>query len=131
MQTYDWYQTLIKPEWAPPAWLFGPVWTVLYIIIAISFGYVFYLFTKGRIPFRVLLPFILNLVFNFAFTPLQFGLQNNLLAAIDIVLVLITLGWALYAIHRFAPWVTYVNIPYFLWVSFATVLQFTITYLNF
>lgn len=130
METYNWYQTLIKPEWAPPAWLFGPVWSVLYTIIAITFGYVFYLYFKGVIPFMVLLPFILNLVFNAAFTPIQFGLQNNLLATIDIFLVLGTLLWALYVIYPHAPYVTYANIPYLLWVSFATVLQVTVTYLN-
>lgn len=130
METYNWYQTLIKPEWAPPAWLFGPVWSVLYTIIAITFGYVFYLYFKGVIPFMVLLPFILNLVFNAAFTPIQFGLQNNLLATLDIFLVLGTLLWALYVIYPYAPYVTYANTPYLLWVSFATVLQATITYLN-
>jgi tryptophan-rich sensory protein len=130
MRTYNWYQTLIRPTWAPPSWIFGPVWSVLYILIAGSFGYVGYLFFKGVIPFIVLLPFILNLVFNFAFTPLQFGLQNNLLAAIDIVLVLGTLIWLMRAIFPYAPWVTYINIPYLLWVSFATILQLTVTYLN-
>lgn len=130
METYNWYSTLIKPEWAPPSWLFGPVWSVLYLIIAISFGYVAYKYFKGAIPFLVLLPFILNLVFNFAFTPLQFGLQNNLLAAIDILLVLGTIIWAGIVIYPLIPWVVYVNIPYLLWVSFASVLQLTITYLN-
>ncbi len=131
MPTAEWYQTLIKPEWAPPAWLFGPVWSVLYTIIFFSFGYVSYLYFKNVIPFFVLLPFILNLIFNFAFTPLQFGLQNNLLATVDILLVLGTLIWALTVIYRHAPLVSYVNIPYFLWVSFATILQLNITYLNF
>lgn len=130
MNTSEWYQNLIRPDWAPPAWIFGPVWSVLYSIIAISFGYVFYLFLKGTIPFIILLPFILNLIFNFAFTPLQFGLQNNILAAIDIILVLGTLIWLMYSIHSYVPWVTYINIPYLLWVSFATVLQLTVTYLN-
>lgn len=130
MTTYLWYQTLVKPDWAPPSWLFGPVWTILYAIIAISFGYVGYAYIRGAIPFVILLPFILNLAFNFAFTPLQFGLQNNFLAAIDILLVLGTLIWALLVIHPYAPWVTYINIPYLLWVTFATVLQLTITYLN-
>lgn len=131
MEMNTWYQELIRPEWAPPAWLFGPVWSVLYAIIAISFGYVVYLYFKGVIPFAVLLPFILNVIFNLAFTPLQFGLQNNVLAAIDILLVLATLIWALYVIYQYAPMVTYANIPYVLWVSFATVLQLNITYLNF
>ncbi len=128
--TYNWYSELIKPTWAPPSWLFGPVWSVLYLIIFISFGYVFYKAWTGSIPPIVVVPFILNLIFNFAFTPLQFGLQNNLLAAIDILLVLVTLGLALYFIFPHYAWVTYVNIPYFLWVSFATVLQLTVTYLN-
>ena len=130
MNTYSWYQTLVKPAWAPPSWVFGPVWSVLYTVIAISFGYVIYLYFKGVIPFFVLLPFILNLIFNFAFTPLQFGLQNNVLASIDILLVFGTLAWALYVIFEHVPLVTYVNIPYLAWVSFATVLQLTITYLN-
>lgn len=130
MSAYNWYQTLIKPAWAPPSWLFGPVWSVLYAIIAVSFGYVTYLYFKGTIPFIVLLPFILNLLFNLAFTPLQFGLQNNLLAAIDIILVLGTIVWAGIAIYPYVSWVVYANIPYFLWVLFATVLQLTITYLN-
>lgn len=130
MEEVSWYQTLIKPDWAPPAWLFGPVWTVLYIIIAISYGYVIYLFTQKRIPFAVLAPFLLNLIFNVAFSPIQFGLQNNILALIDIVLVDATLIWALWAIYKYARWVTLVNIPYLLWCLFATVLQITITILN-
>ncbi len=130
METYSWYKELIKPEWAPPSWVFGPVWSILYTIIAASFGYVIYLYFKGTLPFIVLLPFLLNLVFNFVFTPLQFGLQSNLLAAIDIIFVLGTLIWALYVVYPYVPWVTYINIPYLLWVLFATVLQLTITYLN-
>jgi tryptophan-rich sensory protein len=127
---YNWYQTLIKPSWAPPSWLFGPVWTVLYAIIAVTFGTVFYKAVTGKLPWIVALPFALNLVFNFAFTPLQFGLKNNLLAAIDIVFVLGTLIWALVAIWPHLRWVAYANIPYLLWVSFATILQLTVTYLN-
>lgn len=128
MQT--WYAQLIKPTWAPPAWLFGPVWTGLYIIIAVTFGYIFWLFLKKKIPFKVLLPFILNLVFNFSFTPIQFGLQNNLLAMFDILLVLATLIWGLIAISRYNKLVSFANIPYLIWVAFATVLQITITILN-
>lgn len=133
MNTYDWYSQLLKPEWAPPSWLFGPVWSVLYTVIAISFGTVFYhVFTK-RLSWKVGLPFALNIVCNLAFTPLQFGLKNNLLAAIDITLVLSTLVWALLVLWRTTPslrWITYSNIPYLAWVFFATSLQFTITFLN-
>lgn len=130
MQTYTWYQQLIKPSWAPPSWLFGPVWTVLYILIAISYGAVFYKVATKQLPLAVALPFALNLIFNFAFTPIQFGLQNNYLAALDIVLVLGTLIWALVAVYPYVKWVALANIPYLAWVSFATVLQLTITYLN-
>ncbi len=130
METYDWYQTLTKPFFAPPAWVFGPVWSVLYLIIAGSFGYVSYLFFTKRIPFVVLLPFLLNLFFNLIFTPLQFGLKNLPLASLDILLVLSTLVWAMWAIFPIARWVAYVNIPYLLWVSFATVLQLSITWMN-
>jgi tryptophan-rich sensory protein len=130
MNRYNWYSQLIKPSWSPPAWIFGPVWTFLYILIAISFGKVFLMFFQKKVSFIVILPFILNLIFNFAFTPLQFGLKNNLLAAVDVILVLGTLIWAIIAIYPHARWVAYIQIPYLFWVSFATVLQLTITYLN-
>lgn len=130
MNNYNWYSQVIKPNWAPPAWLFGPVWTFLYILIFISFGKVAIMFWQKQISFLILLPFVLNLIFNFAFTPIQFGLQNNLLAALDIILVLGTLIWAMIVIYPYAHWITYIQIPYLLWVSFATVLQFTVTYLN-
>jgi benzodiazapine receptor len=127
------YAELIKPFWSPPSWLFGPVWTVLYAIIAVSFGTVFYKAVSGKLAWMVALPFALNLLFNFAFIPLQFGLKINLLAAIDILLVVGTLIWALYAVWHASPelhWVVYANIPYLLWAAFATCLQLTITYLN-
>lgn len=142
MNTFTWYQQLIKPSWAPPSWLFGPVWTVLYIIIAVTFGAVFYKAFTKQLPWIVALPFALNLFFNFAFTPIQFGLKNNLLASLDILLVLSTLIWAFFATYSFGlkvhiqtgvptlAWIIYFNIPYLLWVSFATILQITITYLN-
>lgn len=130
MNSYNWYQQIIKPFWSPPAYLFGPVWTFLYILIVISFGKVFLMAWQKQIGLLVALPFILNLIFNFAFTPIQFGLKNNFLAAIDVLLVLGTLIWAMAAIWPHAKWVAYIQIPYLFWVSFATVLQLTITYLN-
>ena len=133
MDTTTWYAQLIKPAWAPPSWLFGPVWTVLYAIIAVSYGTVFYKAFTGKLPWLVALPFALNLIFNLAFTPIQFGLKNNLLATVDILLVVGTLVWALVAVWQASPdlrWVVYANIPYLLWGTYATGLQITITYLN-
>ena len=128
--TTNWYSHLIKPTWAPPSWLFGPVWTFLYILIVISFGRVFQMAWQGTVGFIIILPFILNIIFNLAFSPIQFTLQNNYLAALDILLVLGTLIWAMIVIYPYASWITYVQIPYLVWVSFATVLQLTVTLLN-
>lgn len=129
-RSYQWYSALTKPSWAPPSWLFGPVWTVRYILIAISFGSVFRMAFLKQIPLIVVLPFVLNLIFNIAFTPIQFGLKNLPLAALDVLLVLITLIWAMVAIYPYAKWIMWMQVPYVLWVSFATVLQLTVTYLN-
>ena len=126
----EWYQQLIKPSWAPPSWVFGPVWTILYFIIFLTFGYAFWLFLKVKISFIILLPFILNLIFNFLFTPIQFGLKSNVLASFDIVLVLVTLIWFMIAIFPHSKWIAYLNIPYLVWVLFATFLQLNITFLN-
>lgn len=133
MNTYNWYSQLIRPSWSPPSWLFGPVWTFLYAIIVVTFGTVFYKTITGKLSWLVALPFALNLLFNFIFTPVQFGLKNNLLASVDILLVVGTLVWAMIVLWYAAPdlrWVVYANIPYLLWGTFATCLQLTITYLN-
>ena len=133
MNTYNWYSQLIKPTWAPPSWLFGPVWAVLYVLIAMTYGTVFYKAIAGKISWMVALPFVLNLIFNLAFTPIQFGLKNNLLATLDILLVVGTLIWAFVSVWHASPdlrWVVYANIPYLLWGTFATGLQISITLLN-
>lgn len=133
MDTLNWYAQLIKPTWAPPSWLFGPVWTVLYAIILVTYGTVFYKAFTKQIPWMVAVPFALNLVFNLLFTPIQFGLKNNLLASLDILLVVGTLVWALYTIWHAVPelrYIVYANIPYLLWGTFATCLQLSITFLN-
>lgn len=127
------YSQLIKPTWAPPSWVFGPVWAILYAIIIVSFGAIFYKAFTRQISWMIALPFALNLLFNFAFTPIQFGLVNNFLASIDILLVVGTLIWGLYTVWHGVPelrWVVYANIPYLLWGTFATTVQLAITYLN-
>jgi benzodiazapine receptor len=130
MNTSTWYEELIKPSWAPPNWLFGTVWSVLYVFIFISFGAVFYQWINGKLSWMVVLPFVLNICFNIAFSPIQFGLRNNLLAAIDITLILATIIWAMIAIWPYMKWVALMQIPYLVWVCIATTLQFSITYLN-
>lgn len=120
----------IQPSWAPPAWVFGPVWSVLYALIFISFGFVFYKVFQGELPRIVALPFVINLVANFSFTPVQFGLNNLPLASIVIMVVLGSIIWSMWTIWPYHKWVALLQIPYLLWVCFATALQFTITYLN-
>ena len=126
----EWYEQLLKPSWAPPAKVFGPVWTVLYLLISVSFGAVLYRCASGQMALVVGLPFALNLVFNLAFTPLQFGLRNNVLAAVDVLLIFSTLVWALWTIRPILFWVVLANVPYLLWVTFAAVLQLNITVMN-
>lgn len=124
------YETWVQPFFAPPSWVFGPVWSVLYVIIAISYGWVFYKVFQGDLPKMVAVPLVINLVANFSFTPVQFGLQNLLLASVVILIVLGTILWSMWAMWPHEKMFVYAQIPYLLWVSFATVLQLSITYLN-
>lgn len=129
-ENYVWYKKLDKPSWAPPAKLFGPIWTILYIFIAVSYGYIGYQFFAKGMHFFLVLPFLLNLIFNFAYTPIQFKLRNIRLATLDILLVLLTLVWALASVYPFIHWIAWINIPYLVWVCFAAILQIEIAILN-
>lgn len=134
------YRKLHKPSWAPRLSVFRPVWIMLYIIIAFTYGYVFYLYINGVATGDLVLPFILNLIFNFAFTPIQFRMKNNFLAFIDILLVLATIIWFMIITYQYSTaaghinpdirYIIYFNIPYLLWVAYATILQFSITIKN-
>lgn len=124
------YETWVQPFFAPPSWIFGPVWSVLYLIIAVSYGWVFYKIFQGDIPKLVAVPLVINLVANLSFTPVQFGLQNLPLASVVILIVLGTIIWSMWLMWSIERWFVYAQIPYLLWVSFATVLQLSITYLN-
>ena len=125
------YESLILPAWAPPAVVFGYVWTPLYIIIFITYAWVFFKVVVSKdVPYRVGVLFLLNILLNLSFTPVQFILQIEWLALLIVILVVVTLAWALIAIKPYAPKIVVANIPYLLWGMFATVLQFTITWLN-
>lgn len=126
----EWYDTLAKPGWAPAAPTFGIVWSFLYPLIVIVYGYVLWRVAAGEFPRMLLVPIVLNIVTNLAFTPVQFGLRNLELASIVVVLVLITIAWSMVAIWPYARWATVALIPYLVWVTIATVLQISITVMN-
>jgi benzodiazapine receptor len=130
MTWIEWYNSLAKPSWTPVPATIGMIWTILYPIILISFGFVFIQAFCRKLPRRVALPFAVNLVANLIFTPIFAGLRSVPLAAADIVIVWATLVWCGVAVWPHARWVAVVQVPYFVWVSIATVLQLSITAMN-
>jgi tryptophan-rich sensory protein len=130
MQWLDWYNALQKPSWTPAPATIGLIWQILYPIIVISFGFVFFQAFKGKVGWVVALPFAINLITNLIFTPIQFGLRNLPLAAVDILIVWSTIIWCVIAIWPHFRWVAFAQGPYFIWVSLATILQLSITAMN-
>ncbi len=130
MDWMTWYNGLIKPTWTPAPATIGLIWQILYPIILVSFGFVFLQTLRGKMSWKVPLPFAINLVANLSFTPIQFGMRNLPLAALDILIVWGTIVWMIVAIWRYYRWVSLAQIPYFVWVSIATFLQLSITAAN-
>lgn len=130
MTRMEWYNALAKPSWTPDGGTIGLIWSLLYPVIAVTFGYVFVQTVRRKLPRSVAVPFAINLVANLVFTPIQFGLRNLPLAAADILVVLGTIVWAMVAAWPHARWVAVAQIPYLVWVSIATVLQLSITAWN-
>ncbi len=125
-----WYDTLVKPSWPPAPGVIGTIWSVLYPIILVVFGYVAFRVFRGEMPKVLLVPIIINMVSNIAFTPIQFGLKNLPLATADILIVLVTIVWAMIAFWPVARIASLALIPYLAWVSTASVLQVSIMLAN-
>jgi tryptophan-rich sensory protein len=125
-----WYNGLAKPTWTPAPSTIGLIWQILYPIILVTFLFVFVQAARRRVGWRVALPFAVNLVANLAFTPIQFGLRNLPLALADILVVWATIVWMISAVWRRYRWVALAQVPYLTWVSIATVLQLSITWMN-
>jgi translocator protein len=130
MNWLEWYNSLVKPDWTPAPGTIGTIWQILYPIILITFGYVFMQFFRGKVTGFVALPFLINLLSNLVFTPIQFGMRNMPLASVDIMIVWTSLIWLLIAIWPYHRWVAFAQFPYLAWVSIATVLQLSITFMN-
>jgi translocator protein len=129
-ESMAWYSTLEKPPFTPPDWVFGPVWTLLYLLMGVA---AFLVWQKGldRGTVRVaLIWFLVQLVLNALWSPAFFGLQR-----IDLALVIIVLLWAAvvvttYYFLRVSRPAGLLLIPYLSWVSFATILNMSIWWLN-
>ena len=130
MDWTTWYNSLDKPSWTPAPSFIGMMWSILYPIIVVTFGFVLVQCLRRRVPWMVAVPFGINLVANVAFTPIQFGLRNLPLASVDILVVWATIPWMMAAVWRHHRWVAAAQVPYLAWVSTATVLQLSITIMN-
>jgi translocator protein len=120
------YQGFDLPPWAPPSWLFGPVWTVLYTLMGVSAWVVW----RTHHPFRgrALGAFVTQLVLNFAWTPVFFGAEQRALGFVVIIAVLLAAGWWAFEAARVNRWAGALQLPYLVWVSFASVLNGAIAF---
>ena len=124
-----WYETLQRPRLTPPDWVFGPVWTVLYVMIAVSI-FLFIRKYKSENGYGIYVLIILHLIFNFLWTGVFFGLKAPGLALIDIILLDISLVfmiryfWQTDVVSSILLW------PYLIWVMFATYLNASFYILN-
>ena len=130
MTWMEWYDSLAKPTWTPAPTTIGLIWQILYPIIVASFGFVLVQAIRRKLPRVIALPFAINLVANLIFTPIQFDMRNLPLAAVDILIVWVTIIWMMIAVWKHYRWVAVAQVPYFAWVSLATVLQLSITAMN-
>ncbi len=125
-----WYQTLHKPPFTPANWIFGPVWTLLYALMGIALGFVW---VKGlhkksvKIAFSF---FLAQLAVNFLWSAVFFGMRSPLLGLFIIVVLLTLIVITMRTFYPVSKTAFILLIPYFLWVSFATILNIAIVVLN-
>ena len=125
------YDALSKPSWTPAPATIGLIWTLLYPLIALAAVATAVKVWRGESNRWVLLPLVLNLIANAAFTPIEFGARNLPLATADILVVLVTIvAWMALVWRPGSTWIALVLAPYLVWVSTATVLQVSITLAN-
>jgi translocator protein len=125
----DWYPMLRRPSWTPPSWLFGPVWTILYLMMAIAAWLVWR--RRELIDVRSSLGlFAFQLILNAVWSPLFFGLKNPLAGLLDIIPLWAAILATLISFWKIAPAAGILLIPYWFWVSFATALNFAIWKMN-
>ena len=124
-----WYANIQKPSFNPPNWIFGPVWTVLYIMMGVALGSIWSETTKLS-KSKAYTFFFVQLVLNGIWSIIFFAMENPPLAMVDILLLLIFIVLTIKAFLPINKAAAYLLIPYLLWVSFASVLNASIWYLN-
>ncbi len=117
-----WYAELTRPPLTPPNWVFGPVWTVLYIMILCSIILYYRSATRQQLPLTTII-LIVHIITNFSWTFLFFRLQSPLLALLDIIVLDVTLVALLVLLWKVSMAASVLLMPYMLWVSFATYLN--------
>lgn len=123
------YAALEQPSWAPPSWLFGPVWTVLYVLIAVS-GWLVWRRRGWRGARLELSVYVIQLLLNAAWTPLFFAAGLRGTAFLDIVLLVVALTATIALFARVSRWAAVLLVPYWAWTVFATALNFAVWQLN-
>ena len=124
-----WYTSLIKPSFNPPSYLFGPVWTALYILMGVSM-FLIWNTPKTELRQKALALFGIQLFFNFWWSILFFSFHTIFLSVINILIIWVLIIYMISLFKKIKPIAAYLQIPYLLWVSFATVLNISIWYLN-
>lgn len=125
-----WYATINQTSLTPPNWVFGPVWTILFLLMAIALYMVWSDRNKKKTRHQAVRLFFAQLIANVAWSGLFFGLHNIGLAFIEIMFLLILITYCLLAFYRLNKTAGWLLFPYFLWVSFATVLNLSLWLAN-
>ena len=125
-----WYVMLNKPSFSPPNWLFGPVWTMLYTLMSISLYRIWTSKTKKKEKNEGLAFFIIQLVLNALWSIIFFGMKQPWLAFVEIMLMWFFIALSIIKFSKIDKFSAYLLIPYLLWVSFASILNFSIWQLN-
>lgn len=125
-----WYAGLNKPFFAPPNWLFGPAWTLLYFLMGVAFYLIWQHGWRNKKSQIARKYFLIQLALNFIWSPVFFGLRSPLLGLIVILLMLVMIMLTIKKFYALSKPAAYLLIPYLLWVSFATTLNAGILVLN-
>lgn len=126
----SWYQTIDRPSWNPPNWIFGPVWTALYILMGVALFLVWKDKSAGGVKKFALLLFVVQMLLNFFWSIIFFSLQQPGWAFAEIVLLWLFILITIFAFARLNNMAAWLLVPYVSWVSFAAILNFTIWQLN-